>query len=185
MAGIILPYRGIYPRIAPSAFIAPTAQVIGDVEIGSDSGIWFGCIIRGDVNIVRIGASTNIQDGTIIHVSKDGQGTFIGDEVTIGHMVLLHACTLENGCFVGMRATIMDDCVVETGGMLAAGALLTPGKRVGRGELWAGSPARLVRPVGDAERAIIARTVPRYVGLAREYRTLAHHTLAVAGGGDD
>ncbi|HOT82867.1 MAG TPA: gamma carbonic anhydrase family protein, partial [Candidatus Defluviicoccus seviourii] len=114
MAGNILPYREILPKIAPSAFIAPTATVIGDVEIGEDAGIWFGCIIRGDVNIIRIGARTNIQDGTIIHVSKDGQGTFIGDEVTIGHMVLLHACTLQSGCFIGMRATIMDDCVVET-----------------------------------------------------------------------
>lgn len=170
MAGIILPYRDILPKIAPTAFIAPTATVIGDVEIGEDAGIWFGCIIRGDVNIIRIGARTNIQDGTIIHVSKDGQGTFIGDEVTIGHMVLLHACTLQSGCFIGMRATIMDDCVVETGGMLAAGALLTPGKRIATGQLWAGSPARLMRDIGDAERAVIARTIPRYVGLAREHR---------------
>lgn len=170
MAGIILPYRGIVPTIAPSAFIAPTATIIGDVEIAADAGIWFGCIIRGDVNIIRIGARTNIQDGTIIHVSKDGQGTFIGDDVTLGHMVLLHACTLKSGCFIGMRATIMDDCVVETGGMLAAGALLTPGKRIGAGQLWAGSPARHLRDVGDAERAVIARTIPRYVGLAQEYR---------------
>ena len=170
MAGIILPYRDILPKIAPTAFIAPTATVIGDVEIGEDAGIWFGCIIRGDVNIIRIGARTNIQDGTIIHVSKDGQGTFIGDDVTIGHMVLLHACTLQSGCFIGMHATIMDDCVVETGGMLAAGALLTPGKRIAAGQLWAGSPARPLRDVGEAERAVIARTIPRYVGLAREYR---------------
>ena len=178
MAGIILPYREILPKIAPSAFIAPTATVIGDVEIGEDAGIWFGCIIRGDVNIIRIGARTNIQDGTIIHVSKDGQGTFIGDDVTIGHMVLLHACTLQSGCFIGMHATIMDDCVVETGGMLAAGALLTPGKRIGAGQLWAGSPARPLRDVGEAERAVIARTIPRYVGLAREYRD-----AITAGGG--
>ena len=170
MAGIILPYRDILPKIAPTAFIAPTATVIGDVEIGEDAGIWFGCIIRGDVNIIRIGARTNVQDGTIIHVSKDGQGTFIGDDVTIGHMVLLHACTLQSGCFIGMHATIMDDCVVETGGMLAAGALLTPGKRIGAGQLWAGSPARPLRDVGEAERAVIARTIPRYVGLAREHR---------------
>ena len=170
MAGIILPYREILPKIAPSAFIAPSATVIGDVEIGADAGIWFGCILRGDVNIIRIGARTNIQDGTIIHVSKDGQGTFIGDDVTIGHMVLLHACTLQSGCFIGMHATIMDDCVVETGGMLAAGALLTPGKRIAAGQLWAGSPARPLRDVGEAERAVIARTIPRYVGLAREYR---------------
>lgn len=173
MAGIILPYREILPTIAPSAFIAPTATVIGDVEIGEDAGIWFGCIIRGDVNIIRIGARTNIQDGSIIHVSKDGQGTFIGDDVTLGHMVLLHACTLQSGCFIGMHATIMDDCVVETGGMLAAGALLTPGKRIGAGQLWAGSPARPLRDVGDAERAVIARTIPRYVGLAKEYRDAA------------
>lgn len=178
MAGIILPYREILPTIAPSAFIAPSATVIGDVEIGAEAGIWFGCILRGDVNIIRVGARTNIQDGTIIHVSKDGQGTFIGDDVTIGHMVLLHACTLQSGCFIGMHATIMDDCVVETGGMLAAGALLTPGKRIGAGQLWAGSPARPLRDVGEAERAVIARTIPRYVGLAREYRD-----AITAGGG--
>jgi carbonic anhydrase/acetyltransferase-like protein (isoleucine patch superfamily) len=173
MAGIILPYRGVRPVIDATAFVAPTATVVGDVIIGARSGIWFGCVIRGDLNVVRIGERTNVQDGTIVHVSKDGQGTFIGSDVTIGHMVLLHACTLEDGCFVGMRATIMDDCVVETGGMLAAGALLTPGKRVARGELWAGSPARLMREVGDSERAVIARTVPRYVGLADEYRDAA------------
>jgi carbonic anhydrase/acetyltransferase-like protein (isoleucine patch superfamily) len=168
----ILPYRGVLPRIATSAFVASTATVIGDVEIGADSGIWFGCIIRGDVNIVRIGERTNIQDGTVIHVSKDGQGTFIGSDVTIGHMVLLHACTLRDGAFVGMRATIMDDCVVEEGGMLAAGALLTPGKRIGQGQLWAGAPAKFLRPIGEAERAMMVRTVPRYVGLAHDYRDL-------------
>jgi len=169
MAGKILPYRGVYPRIDATAFVADTAAVIGDVEIGAEAGIWFGCVIRGDVNIVRIGARTNIQDSSVIHVSKDGQGTFIGDDVTIGHMVLMHACTLESGCFIGMHATVMDDCVVEEGGMLAAGALLTPGKRVRSGQLWAGSPARYMREIGDAERVVIARTVPRYVGLAAEY----------------
>jgi carbonic anhydrase/acetyltransferase-like protein (isoleucine patch superfamily) len=171
MAGIIMPYRGVRPTIAPTAFIATTATVIGDVEIAARSGIWFGCVVRGDVNEIRIGEDTNIQDGTIIHVSKDGQGTYIGDRVTIGHMVLLHACTLEAGCFIGMHATVMDDCVVEPEGMLAAGALLTPGKRVRSGELWAGSPAKRFREVGDQERAVMARTIPRYVGLAEEYRS--------------
>lgn len=172
MAGTILPYRGVYPRIDATAFVAETAAIIGDVEIGAEAGIWFGCVIRGDVNIVRIGARTNLQDGSVIHVSKDGQGTFIGEDVTIGHMVLLHACTLKRGCFIGMHATVMDDCVVEEGGMLAAGALLTPGKRVQSGQLWAGSPARYMREVGEAERAVMERTVPRYVGLAAEYRGL-------------
>ncbi len=95
MTGIILPYRGVSPRIAKSAFIAPTATIIGDVEIGEDSNIWFGCVIRGDVNEIRIGAGTNIQDGTVVHVSREKYGTYIGDNITIGHMALIHACTLE------------------------------------------------------------------------------------------
>jgi carbonic anhydrase/acetyltransferase-like protein (isoleucine patch superfamily) len=165
----ILPYRGVLPRLGENVFIAPGAVVIGDVAIGSASGIWFGCVIRGDVNEIRIGERSNIQDGSVVHVSKDGQGTYIGSDVTIGHHVLLHACTLEDGCFIGMRATIMDDCVVESEGMLAAGALLTPGRRVGKRQLWAGSPARYVRDLIGTDLAMIAKTSPRYVDLAKDY----------------
>jgi gamma-carbonic anhydrase len=169
MQGTILSYRGVMPHIAADAFIASTAAVIGDVVIGEQSSIWFGCVIRGDVNEVRIGKRTNFQDGSVIHVSKDGSGTYLGDDVTIGHMVLIHAATLEDGCFIGMHATIMDDCVIEAGAMLAAGALLTPGKRVASGTLWAGSPARYIRDLKDTDRRRMAVTGPRYVDLGQEY----------------
>ncbi|UEM05733.1 gamma carbonic anhydrase family protein [Skermanella rosea] len=170
MTALIMPHHGKSPAIHESAFIADTAVVIGDVEIGEDSGIWFGCVVRGDVNVVRIGARTNIQDGVVIHVASKGQGTYIGDDITIGHMALLHACTLESGCFVGMRACLMDGSYVETGGMVAAGALLTPGKRVRKGELWAGTPARFMREVTPEEIDFFPRSARQYVDLAASYR---------------
>jgi gamma-carbonic anhydrase len=169
VSATLLAYRGILPRIGDRVFIAPGAKVIGDVEIGADSSIWFGCVVRGDVNVVRIGERTNLQDGTVVHVAKDGQGTFIGSDITVGHMALLHACTLEDNCFVGMRATIMDGCLVERGAMVAAGALITPGKRVKAGELWAGTPAKPIRRLTDEDRAAIAKLAPRYVTLAADY----------------
>jgi carbonic anhydrase/acetyltransferase-like protein (isoleucine patch superfamily) len=169
MSATLLPYRGVLPRVAEHVFIAPGTTVIGDVEIGSQSSIWFGCVVRGDVNVVRIGERTNIQDGTVVHVAKEGQGTFIGSDVTIGHMALLHACTLGDGCFVGMRATIMDGCLIERGAMVAAGALITPGKRVKSGELWAGAPAKPIRRLTDEDLAALAKLSPRYVSLAGDY----------------
>jgi carbonic anhydrase/acetyltransferase-like protein (isoleucine patch superfamily) len=169
MSATLLPYRGVLPRVGERVFIAPGTTVIGDVEIGSQSSIWFGCVVRGDVNVVRIGERTNIQDGTVVHVAKEGQGTFIGSDITIGHMALLHACTLEDGCFVGMRATIMDGCLIERGAMVAAGALITPGKRVKSGELWAGAPAKPIRRLTDEDRAALAKLSPRYVSLAEDY----------------
>ncbi len=168
--GIILPYRGVMPRIDGSAFVAPGASIVGDVEIGARSSIWFGCVLRGDVAAIRIGAESNIQDGTVIHVSgENGQGTHIGDGVTVAHSALLHDCRLEDGCFIGMQACVMDGAVVESGSMVAAGALVTPGKRVLRGELWAGRPARLLRPLGAAELAEIDRVRGVYVRLSRDY----------------
>ena len=167
--GLILPYKGIMPRIDKTAFIAPNAVVVGDVEIGADTGIWFNCALRGDINVIRVGARTNLQDGTIVHVNGRQFATHIGSDVTVGHMCLLHACTIEDGAFIGMQATVMDGAVIEKGAMVAAGALVTPGKRVKTGELWAGSPARFLRPVGDKEREMMTRIAPEYVELAREY----------------
>ncbi len=169
MAGMILPYKGILPTIHDSVFVAPTAVVIGDTVIGEDSGIWFGCVVRGDVNVIRIGKRTNIQDGTIIHVASKGQGTFIGDDITVGHMAVLHACTLEDGCFIGMKACVMDGVTVEPQAMVAAGALVTPGKRVKRGQLWAGSPAKYLRDLTDQELAFFPESARHYAGLARNY----------------
>jgi carbonic anhydrase/acetyltransferase-like protein (isoleucine patch superfamily) len=117
---LILPYKNITPKIHPTAFIAPGAVIVGDVEIGAESSIWFGCVLRGDVNVIRVGARTNIQDGTIVHVTKGGQGTHIGDEVTVGHMVLLHDCTLADRSFIGMKAAIIDRAKVESMAMVGA-----------------------------------------------------------------
>ena len=169
MSGLIMPYGGKHPEIAADAFIAANAAVIGDVVIGAQSSIWFSCTVRGDGNFIRIGARTNIQDGTVIHVDSTSLPTIIGDDVTVGHMALIHACTLEDGSFVGMGATVMDGAVVESGAMVAAGALVTPGKRVPAGELWAGSPAKMWRDLGDHERATLTDAAAHYVALARDY----------------
>ncbi|MEO5335638.1 MAG: gamma carbonic anhydrase family protein [Magnetospirillum sp. WYHS-4] len=169
MAGLIYPYNGVLPRIAPGAFVAPTAVVAGDVQVGTDSGIWFGCILRGDVNAIRIGERTNIQDGTIVHVSSRANPTYIGSDVTIGHGAIIHACMLEDGCFVGMGATVLDGAVVAVGAMVAAGALVPPGKVVTPGQLWAGMPAKPVRDLTESDRRTMAATVPHYVELARQY----------------
>jgi carbonic anhydrase/acetyltransferase-like protein (isoleucine patch superfamily) len=161
---------GVAPTIAADAFIAPSAVVIGDVEIGAESGIWFHCVLRGDTNRIRIGARSNIQDGTIIHVNAGSFPALIGDDVTVGHAAIIHACTLHDRAFVGMGATVLDGAVIEPGGMLAAGALLTPNKRIGANEMWQGSPARLTRVMTEEERARFARTAAHYVELARRYR---------------
>ncbi len=161
---------GTFPRIHPTAFIAPTAAVIGDVEIGAESGIWFSCVVRGDTNFIRIGARTNIQDGTIIHVDAVTYPTIIGDDVTVGHAAIIHACTLHNRAFVGMGSTVLDGAVIEEGGMLGAGGLLTPGKVIGRYELWTGAPAKLKRVMDEEERRKFDRNAEEYRKLAARYR---------------
>ena len=169
ISGLILPFEGKKPRLADGVFVAAGAEVIGDVEIGAGSSVWYNCVLRGDVNIIRVGSGTNIQDGTVVHVSRRTHGTIIGDDVTIGHMALIHGCTLEDRSIVGMRATVMDGCVIEPGAMLAAGALLTPGKRVPEGQLWAGIPAAYMREVSAGEAAYFAETARHYTGLARRH----------------
>lgn len=168
--GPIYTLDGVTPKVAPDAFIAPTAAVIGDVEIGSETGVWFHCLVRGDMNYIRIGARTNIQDGAIIHVDLGGFATIIGDDVTVGHNAVVHACTLKHRAFVGISATVLDGAVIEAGGMLAAGGLLTPGKVIGRNELWGGTPAKLLRVMSDEERAKFDRNAVVYRDLARRFR---------------
>lgn len=163
------PYKGVMPKIAADVFIAPGAHVIGDVEIGAGSSVWFNAVIRGDVEPIRIGARTNIQDGTVIHVSDGLCPAIIGDDVLIGHKALLHGCTLEDRCMVSMGATVMDEAVVETGAMVAAGALVTPRKRVPTGQLWGGSPAAYMRDLNEAEMAFIVEGPRHYGELARAY----------------
>lgn len=169
MSGPILPFQGVLPTIGERVFIAPTATVIGDTVIGDDTSVWFSCVIRGDVHEIRIGSRTNIQDGTIIHVTGGKLGTYIGSDITIGHGAILHACTLEDGCFIGMGAVVLDGAVVESGAMVAAGAVVTPGKRVKRGELWGGNPAKLLRPLSEAEIAFFPQSAANYVALAAKY----------------
>lgn len=170
MSNFILPYKGILPKIHESAWVAPNAVVAGDVEIGADSSIWFGVQMRGDVHEIRIGKRTNIQDGCVIHVTRNLSGTYIGDGVTIGHMALLHACTVQDNAFVGMGAIVLDEAVVESGAMLAAGAMLTGGKRIPSGELWAGRPAKFMRKLTQEDLDFFPVSADNYVRLSKEYR---------------
>lgn len=182
MPALILPFRGIAPRIAADAFIAETAVVIGDVEIGAGASVWYGCVLRGDVNSIRIGADTNLQDGTIIHCNHDrdgdyrqtggGEPTRIGAGVVVGHMALLHACTVGAGAFIGMRAAVLDRAVVEGGGMVAAGAVVAPGKVVPAGQVWAGIPAKVMRAMTEAERAQVPYIADQYKELAKAHSAL-------------
>ncbi|HLY55748.1 MAG TPA: gamma carbonic anhydrase family protein [Stellaceae bacterium] len=167
---LVIPFGPAVPSIHPDAFIAPNAAVVGDTVIGADTTIWFGCVLRGDVAPIRVGARVNIQDGTVVHVSSRKGGTTIGDDVSIGHMALIHACILEPGSFVGMAAVVMDGTVVEAGAMVGAGSLVTPGKRIPAGELWTGRPARFARRLDDEDRAMMAKVAAGYVELARRYR---------------
>ncbi len=171
-----------FPSVPDSAFIAPGARIIGNVSIGEDSSVWYNCVLRGDVEAIHIGARTNIQDGSVVHVSggaaTPGSGgaagarhpTVIGDDVLIGHLAMVHGCIIEDRGFVGLGAIVMDGCVIESDGMLAAGAMLTPGKRIGARELWAGRPAKLLRMLSDQDLARNRNGVAHYVGLARKHR---------------
>jgi gamma-carbonic anhydrase len=176
----ILTYRGIAPTIDPSAFIAPNAIVSGDTVIGKNVGVWFGCVIRGDVAKIRIGDDTNIQDNTVIHVTRphhaqnktsdEGGPTIIGKGVTIGHSAIIHACVIEDYAFIGMGAIVMDLARVEKYGMLAAGAVLTPGKVVKSGQIWAGNPAKYFRDLTEVEKNYIGTSAENYIDLMREYK---------------
>lgn len=175
----IIPLNGKTPRIHESAFIAPGCRIIGDVEIGPDVSIWYNCVLRGDVNFIRIGARTNIQDGSVIHVDSpapnkpDGFPTIIGEDVLVGHLAMVHGCVIEDRGFVGLGAIVMSDAHIESDGMLAAGAMLTGGKRVLSRQLWGGRPARYMRDLDDAAIADMQRGVQHYV------RNGQAHKLAV------
>lgn len=167
---IIIPYKGIYPKIAEDAFIASSAVIIGNVEVGSKASIWYGCVVRGDVNYIKIGAETNVQDGTVIHINRNDGPTIIGAGVTIGHMALLHACIVHDYAFIGMGAKVIDYSIVESEAMVAAGSLVSPKKVVKKGELWAGVPAKLFRRLSDDERKYIWTSKDNYVALAAEHK---------------
>lgn len=166
---IIKPYKGIYPKIHPTVFVAENAVIIGDVEIGADSSIWYGAVIRGDVNYIRIGERTNIQDGTIIHVDHKKYPTIIGSNVTVGHKVMLHACTVEDYCLIGMSATVMDGVVVGKQSIVAAGAVVPPGKIIEPQSLWAGVPAKFIRKLTDEELTWLEKSAENYVKYKNSY----------------
>lgn len=166
---MLLPYKKILPKTGKDVFIAENAAVAGDIEIGDESNIWFNVSMRGDVHEIRIGKRTNIQDNSVVHVTRKVSGTYIGDEVTIGHGAIIHACTIGDQAFIGMGAIILDEAVIEEKAMVAAGALVTPGKRVPTGQLWGGSPARYMRDLTEEELAFFPESADNYVRLAREY----------------
>jgi carbonic anhydrase/acetyltransferase-like protein (isoleucine patch superfamily) len=170
MSGLIVPFGGFVPRVDRSAFIAPNATLVGDVEIAANASLWFGVILRGDGPGIRIGENTNLQDGTVVHIAKRGLMTVVGRNVSVGHMALLHACEIHDGAFVGMHASVLDGAVVESRAMVAAGALVTPGKIVRSGELWAGNPAKKMRDLTEKDYETFEDVVDGYVKLGRRYR---------------
>jgi gamma-carbonic anhydrase len=172
---MIRSFKGIHPKIDPSVFIAETAVIVGDVEIGPQSSIWYNVVARGDVNFIRIGKRSNIQDLSMLHVThkKDtadqGAPLIIGDDVTVGHSVTLHGCTVENGAFIGMQSIIMDRVVVGEGALVGARALVTERSIIDPHTLWVGSPARYKRDLTSEEIAWLAKSADNYVKYSFEY----------------
>lgn len=176
---IILEYKGIKPKIHPSAFIAETAVISGDVTICEGASVWYGCVLRGDVAKIVIGENSNIQDNTVIHGTRpfhvhnktgaEGGATLIGKNVTVGHSAIIHAGNVHDNAFVGMSSTIMDLAVIEEGGMLAAGSLLTPKKIIKQNELFAGVPAKFMRKMTDEEVKYTVQSAHNYNKLANDY----------------
>ena len=169
-------FQGTTPLLGARVYVDEAATVIGDVVLGEDVSVWPGTVIRGDVNFIRIGARSNIQDGTVIHVSHDGPygtagglATVIGEDVTIGHGAIVHACVIEDACLIGMGSIILDGAIVRKNGFVGAGAVIAPGKTVGSGELWLGNPARCVRKLSEKEIEQLYYSAQHYVRLKDKY----------------
>ena len=165
------------PEIAETVFVDEASVVTGDVSIGADSSIWPMCSVRGDINSIKIGERTNIQDGCVLHVTHDsefapgGAALEVGDDVTVGHNVVLHACTIGNECLIGMGAIVLDGAVVESGAMVGAGSLVSPGKVLQGGYLWLGSPVKRVRELSDKEKAFFKYSAQHYVKLKNRHKS--------------
>ncbi|MBI5179591.1 MAG: gamma carbonic anhydrase family protein [Nitrospinae bacterium] len=166
---MIKPYKGVLPTIHPTAFIEDSAQVIGDVVVGEDSSIWFNAVVRGDVNYIRIGKRTNIQDGCIVHVTHDTHPTALEDDITVGHSVTLHGCTIRSRVLIGMGAIILDGAEVESDCVIGAGALVTEGKKIPSGWLAIGAPAKPVRQLTPEERAKLLVSAGNYIRYKKDY----------------
>lgn len=172
----IRPFKQHQPVVAPSAYVDQAATVIGQVKLAEDVSIWPGVVIRGDVNHIHVGARSNIQDNSVVHVSRDsvylpgGAPTIIGEDVTIGHMAMLHGCTIGNRCLIGMSTTILDRAVIEDDVFLAAGSLVPPNKVLEAGHVYRGNPAQKIRPLNEHDRQMMEYAAQNYVRLSDEYR---------------
>ena len=166
---MIHPYGGVMPKIHPTAFVDASAHVIGDVELGEDASVWFNSVVRGDVNSIRIGRGTNIQDGTVIHVNRRGSPAVLEEFVTVGHGARLHGCHIRSRCLIGIGAIVLDGAVLEEECLVAAGSLVAPGIKVPRGSLLMGAPARVRRQVTVEDLELIHRSARNYIQLKAEY----------------
>jgi carbonic anhydrase/acetyltransferase-like protein (isoleucine patch superfamily) len=172
---MIRDFGDLRPALHTTCWVDPTALVVGDVHIGAHSSVWPLCVLRGDIHRIAIGVRTNIQDGSVLHVTHDsrfapgGYSLTVGDEVTVGHKVILHGCTIGDRCLIGMGSIVMDGAVIESGAMLAAGSLVPPGKRLGGGFLWRGAPARRARPLTDEEKEYLEYSAAQYARLKDRY----------------
>lgn len=177
----ILPYRGVWPTIAPDAFIAPTAVVAGDVVIASGASVWFGAVVRGDAAPIRIGARTNIQDNCVLH-TDEGSPCVVGADCSLGHGAIVHGATLGDGVLIGMHATVLNGASIGDGSIVAAGALVAEGKQIEAARLVMGVPGRALRAVTEEERARTVRGVGNYLTYAREYGSFLREQAERDGG---
>jgi carbonic anhydrase/acetyltransferase-like protein (isoleucine patch superfamily) len=167
----VIPFNGVTPNLHPSVFLAEGARIVGDVAISAQSSVWFNVVVRGDVHWIKIGERTNIQDGAVLHVTHQQFPLSIGNEVTIGHAAVLHGCTIEDRCLVGMGAIVLDGAIVRRGSMIAAGSLVREGFVVPEGMLVAGVPAAVKRPLTPEEAAYLAQSAENYVRYVSLYRS--------------
>ena len=165
----ILSFKNKIPKINPDCFIAHNSTIIGDVEIGSESSIWFGTVVRGDVFNIRIGCKTNIQDNSVIHVTADKHPTLIGNQVTVGHSAVLHGCTVNDNVLVGIGSIIMDKTEIGEWSIIAAGSVVKPGTKIPSGKLWGGLPAKEIRDIDEKETEWIKELSGNYIRLSKEY----------------
>lgn len=167
---LLLPFEGATPKLGDDVYIAPGARVIGNVALGDEASVWYNAVIRGDLERVDIGARTNVQDGTVIHIESGQFPTIIGEGVTIGHKALVHACTIGDNCLIGMGSIILDGAVIEDNTLIAAGAVVTPGTTIPSGTLAMGTPAKVVRELSAEEIQHFKASAAHYVELARRHR---------------
>ncbi len=165
----LLSFGGRTPTLGACAWVAPGAVLVGDVTLGADSSVWYGCVVRGDVNAIRIGARSNVQDGSVLHVTRERFDTEVGDEVTIGHRAVVHGCRVGDGALIGIGAVVLDGAVIGEGALVGAGAVVTPGKTIPPRSLVVGTPARVIRTLEDADLEKHRQQALLYVELARSH----------------